>query len=1118
MIREKAQNKKTHFEIFSVLIIVATLFMSIAFADVSDIELLINGIIAPQVQYGIFIEDISVSSRTGVVSEEVKYYRGTNLSTSVELSSSSASSLIYEVTLYNNQTDQEAYFAGVTYDKAAYDNKYITYSITGLDPYVTVIHAGERISFTIEFKYTDGLTLSSSQVLNSLLNFKFNNTFIQIELENKYYNTIPDGATWEQWANSEYNAGATISDGKVYMDGKQIYLLGEEVKSTDLIIANETYDYGATITLDKESMEVTIAKGDTTTETLTATLTNIEGDLTWKSSNTSVAEVVGNGSTATVTLKSAGTATITASYGTASATCSITVTEKEITIGSYVNYDVSYTDIYSQTDYTSSNGWRYLGTDDEGNHLLISTGVPLILYYNETEDTNSAQWWDTTQTTTAGKAVEGLMKNFEKIPYAKVSAGTTTTTNTNTMIGLLGDSNKETLGTYFKAIGKTYSSSITVRTLTYEELSNAVSSANKENSSSAEFKDLTGDALGLFDLADIGTSTYDYWVGTVFPDGTSYNNLYWVCDYYTYIYYRYNINSGIRPVVVLPSDIEFEIVDGSWAIKDDSSSGKEYASYNIGDEVTINGEEFYVIEDSDETKATVTLLAKECINTENNLQSASDKNSVSFASSYYWASTATSYPYDLTETGVPSQEHYAAYAAYQYGTKFGGTGRLLTYTEANTLKDSYGSIVWGKDTEDGWLMYWLGTAASSTDPYTAVGSSSSTSGSFYCDSSRYGLKYYVRPVIEVSKDLLITTSYTSYSIGEEVTVNGEEFYVIEDSDESQSTVTLLAKECISTYTLVQSSSANTMAFSTYNSWAASSPEYPVDLSFNGAPSATYYPVNYMAYSYGNKLGADEGRLLTYDEAYNLISTNNSDILYGSSSANGYLDYWTGTVWDDEYVIAVYGEGDLGDDLYSNSHGVRPVIEISKDLVEETEEPNLVSFKVYDRTFYTEEGMTWSEWIESSYNDGYIYIGTFNGYEYVFCCEYDEPIGCGLCTQRQRVEYDGVGNQAGLCWDCQEYVTFFEYPDDGNTARKSFSVCGVYYTTIEWWSWEEWIDSEYNVDGMYIGDDGYVYCPDGEPIGCNTCTRRQLAEYEGTTNISGYCWNCQEYARFEEFSW
>ena len=246
-----------------------------------------------------------------------------------------------------------------------------------------------------------------------------------------------------------------------------------------------------------------------------------------------------------------------------------TVTPK---VGQYVEYDVSYDDMYNSTStatktFGKTDGWRYLGTDTDGSHLLISTGVPMILNYNYSETTNSAQWWDATQTNANAKMAEGLKKNLSSIPYAKVSAGTTSTNNGNTMIGLFGDSNKTTVGDYFKVTGKAYSSSITVRTLTLAELNRAVNSANAgvegytqrtETSTSSGFRDIPegNTALGLFDLSDIGLlNTYTYWLASPHPSATycvhsvSYN--YSSVDYYS------DNNCGVRPVVVLPSSIQF---------------------------------------------------------------------------------------------------------------------------------------------------------------------------------------------------------------------------------------------------------------------------------------------------------------------------------------------------------------------------------------------------------------------------------------------------------------------------------------------------------------------------------------------------------------------------------
>ena len=256
-------------------------------------------------------------------------------------------------------------------------------------------------------------------------------------------------------------------------------------------------------------------------------------------------------------------------------------------VGQYVEYDVSYDDMYNSTStatktFGKTDGWRYLGTetDEEGkikHHLLISTGVPMILNYNSTADTNSAQWWDTTQTKVNDRVVEGLKKNLASIPYAKVSAGTTSTSNKNTMIGLFGEDTRTTVGDYFKVTGESYSNSITVRTLTLAELNRAVNSANAgvegytqrtETSTSSGFKDIPegNTAYGLFDLSDIGLSNnYYYWLAS--PYASYADGVYRVRFTYSDVGYARGGNLGVRPVVVLPSDIQFTNSDTEGVLK-----------------------------------------------------------------------------------------------------------------------------------------------------------------------------------------------------------------------------------------------------------------------------------------------------------------------------------------------------------------------------------------------------------------------------------------------------------------------------------------------------------------------------------------------------------------------
>ena len=86
------------------------------------------------------------------------------------------------------------------------------------------------------------------------------------------------------------------------------------------------------IDLDKVTLKLNIADDSTKTGTLTATLSNISGDITWTSSNTSIATVSGSNTTATIEAKAEGTATITASCTangkTYSSTCTVEVIKK----------------------------------------------------------------------------------------------------------------------------------------------------------------------------------------------------------------------------------------------------------------------------------------------------------------------------------------------------------------------------------------------------------------------------------------------------------------------------------------------------------------------------------------------------------------------------------------------------------------------------------------------------------------------------------------------------------------------------------------------------------------------------------------------------------------------
>lgn len=152
-----------------------------------------------------------------------------------------------------------------------------------------------------------------------------------------------------------------------------------------------------TIALDKTSIIKEIESGSTGTENLTATLTNTTGNVTWSTSDASVAEVAGNGNNATVTLKAAGTATITASYGTISATCIVNVTEVVVELITFTIDDIEQ----GFVEYQAEKGmtWSdWVGSDyDTSNGRFATETLPsgsIILRYNG-ESFNDRKWSDT---------------------------------------------------------------------------------------------------------------------------------------------------------------------------------------------------------------------------------------------------------------------------------------------------------------------------------------------------------------------------------------------------------------------------------------------------------------------------------------------------------------------------------------------------------------------------------------------------------------------------------------------------------------------------------------------------------------------------------------------------
>lgn len=148
-------------------------------------------------------------------------------------------------------------------------------------------------------------------------------------------------------------------------------------------------------------------------------------------------------------------------------------------------------------------------------------------------------------------------------------------------------------------------------------------------------------------------------------------------------------------------------------------------------------------------------------------------------------------------------------------------------------------------------------------------------------------------------------TYAAYSIGQEVKVGEEEFYVLEASDSTQGTVTLFAKYNLNSAGTAQAKNERAsnvaVAFSSEYYWEDAYTNYTdwstKKLDINTVSGAVAGDAIYKAKQYAKTVSGDNnnnsGRLLTYEEAYNL-NDSYGDMIWGPPETQMdpyYYDYW-----------------------------------------------------------------------------------------------------------------------------------------------------------------------------------------------------------------------------------
>ena len=256
--------------------------------------------------------------------------------------------------------------------------------------------------------------------------------------------------------------------------------------------------------------------------------------------------------------------------------------------GIFAKYDVEYTDIYMNYEYTNTNGWRILDYDFDKdkktltNVKLISTGIPAkMYYYYKGTKKNYTKWiTDSTKlsefknnvlgtdyTTYTGNATyyglqasAGFYYNLNQMTFEQ---GTSASTQNQGYYKKV--KNKDTTYTSGEIVGNNLFNArddASIRCLTLTELNNALKRENVESTNK-----VTNDVLGLYQLSKISTETSlinnvydygDYLLASPYPETNNANEIVYMDCYDNGLYSSNYGSKGIRPVICISSEVKLQ--------------------------------------------------------------------------------------------------------------------------------------------------------------------------------------------------------------------------------------------------------------------------------------------------------------------------------------------------------------------------------------------------------------------------------------------------------------------------------------------------------------------------------------------------------------------------------
>lgn len=242
-ISPKTQITKRRFNVlFAVLILISTLILGIGYAQVSGIDLTVDGSANAIQQNGLIITDVHYVSGVGVTpgDSSINSYYQTLLDSTIVLGGE-GSSITYEVTI-QNISDIKKTFRDVLYSSDFYDNENIEIVLNGLN-HGDMLRPGESVTFQITYQYSDS---TNNPTLNSLINFCFDNyipkRYFELPPQCHYSGSLATitGEGCEEYADKNYvDTGVALFSEDNYLEDFDVsfdivhYAVGEQQAGMD---------------------------------------------------------------------------------------------------------------------------------------------------------------------------------------------------------------------------------------------------------------------------------------------------------------------------------------------------------------------------------------------------------------------------------------------------------------------------------------------------------------------------------------------------------------------------------------------------------------------------------------------------------------------------------------------------------------------------------------------------------------------------------------------------------------------------------------------------------------------------------------------------------------------